>query len=242
MAKKRKKTRRKKTKTAKSAQTKATSQAQQPAIRPDGAVTTDELTTNAGMESDDPNINALGMATDKGGGDLVDAGRVQRLERVSIGKHTIPPPGKMQAAGLSGLWFRLMRLIDKGGPAGSTALSKALDMWMRYATPEQQGDMADLGGAKVEERYASLPDEVGVLLRELDVDISRTIERYRRRLPCCDIEVLIAETALAVGKPGTLPSAKSKRLKAVVVEYVREMREKGEFPLLIDEVQHENQD
>jgi hypothetical protein len=127
-----------------------------------------------------------------------------------------PCPTGLVARGLESIWVELVRHAHRGNVS---ALSRIFKLSEQYGGTPGKADSDD-----VDHRYDGIPDETAVLLRELDVGIADTIHRYEIGLPCADIEVLIAETAIAV-REGGARSARVVELARETVPIVQKLRE-----------------
>jgi hypothetical protein len=127
----------------------------------------------------------------------------------------VPCPEGLKARGLAGTWVDLVKQSKKGN---YSATSKLIDLAREYGD-----DPTSKPGAAVDHRYDGIPDETAALLRELDVGIADTVHRYEIGLPCADIEVLIAETAIAV-REGGARSARVVELTKATVPIVQQLR------------------
>lgn len=152
-----------------------------------------------------------------------DTGKFGPNNRAAVGRRSpgaakdVPCPEGLKARGLESTWLDLVKMSKKGN---YSAASKLLDLTREYGD-----DPTSKPGAAVDHRYDGIPDETAVLLRELDVGIADTVHRYEIGLPCADIEVLIAETAIAV-REGGARSAQVVELTKATVPIVQDIRQR----------------
>lgn len=128
----------------------------------------------------------------------------------------VPCPEGLKARGLEGAWVDLVKQSKKGN---HSATSKLVE-WSK----EFGGDISKADSDAVDHRYDGFPDEVADLLRELDMGIADVVHRYELGFVCEDIEILIAETAIAVREGGARCAA-VQRWRRVAIEAVRKLEE-----------------
>lgn len=136
----------------------------------------------------------------------------------------IPCPEPLKGHGMSPAWSQLC--ADAGaGVAG--ALGRLFEMQEKYAPipvvvkPEDRPTF--------DSRYDGLPDEAAVLCQELDIGVADCVHRFELGLPCADIEVLLAQTAIAIRDQGCRSSPVS-RWAGVLIREVQEHREQTGKP------------
>lgn len=129
----------------------------------------------------------------------------------------VPCPEGLKARGLGGTWVDLVKQSKKGNYSAS---SKLIELAREYGD-----DPTSKPGVGVDHRYDGIPDETAALLRELDVGIADTVHRFEIGLPCADIEILIAETAIAV-REGGARSARVVELTKATVPIVQALRKR----------------
>lgn len=125
-------------------------------------------------------------------------------------------PLALVARGMGGLWLDQVKLAKKGN---QQALTKVWELLEKYG-----GDPKKADSDAVDHRYDGFPDEVADLLRELDMGIADVVHRYELGFCCEDIEILIAETAIAVREGGARCAA-VQRWRRVAIEAVCKLKE-----------------
>lgn len=126
-------------------------------------------------------------------------------------------PSALEGRGLGGLWELQVKAAEKGS---APALSKLWDLIHKYGMEEERAS----SGIALGERYAGLPDEVGQVLRELDMGIAEVVHRGTVGLPMSDVEQLIFETAQALRAHGPKCVAVT-RWRGVLIREIQELRE-----------------
>ena len=131
---------------------------------------------------------------------------------------SVPCPEGLKAIGMEGLWRRLVKSAS-GGDKGS--LHRIFELTEKHGLDGQGGRLEHL------KKYGGIRVDAASLLYSLDCDLESLVRRYERGLPCSDVEVLIAESALSM--VGPRHHAKTVLADRLVAE-VQELRALGLVP------------
>lgn len=136
----------------------------------------------------------------------------------------IPCPEPLKRHGMLAAWQQLCADAATGVPG---ALNRVIDLTEKYAPPLVPSKPADR--PTFDSRYDGLPDETAELCQELDIGVADTVHRFELGLPLADIELLLAQTALAIRDQGH-QSAEASRWAGVLIREVEVHREQTGRP------------
>ena len=155
-----------------------------------------------------------------GGGNTFASKEVKAAARAKKGVSTLVCPAELQ--GIKAVWMRLVKQARKGD---ATAGIKLIELYTKYAIkgPTLPSHLA---------KYQGVSPDAAALLHSLDCDLESLVRRYGQGLPCSDVEVLVAESALSM--VGPRPMGKGAMVD-VTVALVQELRDKGLVPVGVPE-------